>query len=184
MEQSLIRNFFKRADPNAPVATPKRIRSLQPMTVVPKAKRPVGRPRKRPSSPGEQTPIDVNPVLPSPKRIRASYTMKKKQQVVECARKHTLYQACKRFNLSKGTVWPWMSINFDIAKATVYRSSGTGRKLSYPLEKETELVQWVLEQRDIQLAMSVQSIINQAITIIKPVCPSFQGTRGWAHRFM
>lgn len=77
-----------------------------------------------------------------------------------------------------------MSKDFSKAKPTVYRSSGAGRKLSYPPEKETELVQWVLEQRDIQLAVTVQNIIDQVVAIIRPVCPTFKGTRGWAHRFM
>ena len=105
MEQSLIKNFFKPADPNAP----RRIHTLQPLVHVPKAKRPVGRPRKRPPMPIEETPfeetlVEDHPVQLTSKRIRASYTMKK-QEVVAYAKKHTLYQACKHFGLSKGTVW-------------------------------------------------------------------------------
>ena len=43
-------------------------------------------------------------------------------------------------------------------KSTAYCISGAGRKLSYPVEKEEELLQvhaWVLEQRDLHLAVSV-----------------------------
>lgn len=52
------------------------------------------------------------------------------------------------------------------------------------MEKEEELLQWVLEQRDLHLAVSVQNVVDQAVTIIQPVNPSFKGTRGWAQKFM
>lgn len=82
------------------------------------------------------------------------------------------------------TVGPWMSLDFSSTKSTVFRSSGAGRKLSYPEEKEVELVQWVLVQRDLHLAVTIQNIIDQAVTVIQPINPSFKGTRGWAQKFM
>ena len=52
------------------------------------------------------------------------------------------------------------------------------------MEKEEELLQWVLEQRDLHLAVTVQNIIDQAVTVIQPINPSFKGTRGWAQKFI
>ena len=71
-------------------------------------------------------------------------------------------------------------------KSTIFRASGAGRKLSYPEEKAVELVQWVLEQRDLQFAVTVQNIVDQAVAVIQPTNPSFKGTlsRGWAQKFM
>ena len=77
-----------------------------------------------------------------------------------------------------------MSLDFSSAKSSIFRASGAGRKLSYPEEKETELVQWVLEQRDLQLAVTVQNIVDQAVTVIQPTNPFFKGTRKWAQKFM
>ena len=57
-----------------------------------------------------------------------------------------------------------MSLDLSSTKATVYYTSGAGRKLSYPVEKEEELLQWVLEQCDLHLAVTVQNIIDQAVT--------------------
>ena len=77
-----------------------------------------------------------------------------------------------------------MSLDFSSTKTTLYRSSGAGRKLSYPVEIEEQLVQWVLEQCDLHLAVTVQNIIDQAVTVIQLVNPEFKGTRGWAQKFM
>ena len=69
-------------------------------------------------------------------------------------------------------------------KTVVYRAAGGGQKLSYPTEIEEELVKWVLEQRDLHLAVSVGNIIDRAVLTIQPVSPSFQGSRGWVQKFM
>ena len=45
-------------------------------------------------------------------------------------------------------------------------------------------MQWVLEQRDLQLAVTVQNITDQAVAVIQPTNPSFKGKRGWAQKFM
>ena len=77
-----------------------------------------------------------------------------------------------------------MKIDFSKENTVVFRVAGSGRKLSYPMEKEEELVAWVLEQRDLHLAVSVQHVIDQARLTIQPSTPSFQGTRGWIQKFM
>ena len=128
--------------------------------------------------------MNLRTLPPLPQRIRASYSMKKKYEVVQYAKKNSIYQACQQFNLSTGTVGPWMSLDFSSSKSTIFRASGAGRKLSYPEEKEVKLVQWVLEQRDLQLAVTVQNIVDQAVTVIQPTNPSFKGTRGRAQKFM
>ena len=166
MEQLSITRFTQATQPFAG-----HFKTLQPMRKVPKVKRPVGRPHKRPYDDPEtqvqqtQDRAEIgltsqNDVTPSPKRIRAAYSLEKKKEVVEYALSHSIYQACKHFNLSTGTVWPWMKMDFAKEKTVVYRAAGGGRKLSYPTEIEEELVKWVLEQQDLHLAVSVGNIID------------------------
>lgn len=156
-------------------------------------KRPVGRPRKRPC---EEPETQVQPSEHSDtsqgssesskpsKKVRAAYTIAKKHQVVKYAKEHSIYQASKHFHLSPGTIGPWMKIDFSKENTVLFRVAGSGRKLSYPIEKEEQLVAWVLEQRDLHLAVTIQHIIDQAILTIQPSTPSFQGTRGWVQKFM
>ena len=77
-----------------------------------------------------------------------------------------------------------MKIDFSKLKATVFQTPGSGRKLTYPMENEQELVLWVLEQRDLHLAVSVQSLMDKAAEIITPTVSSFMASRGWAQKFM
>ena len=131
MEQAKLQKFFKPANPNAPLSSaPSCTRHLQPMLRAPKAKRSVGRPRKRPisevSPQREASPVEPKDTPPPPKRIRASYSMKKKYEVVQYAKKNSIYQACQQFNLSTGTVGPWMSLDFSSPKSTIFHASGAG----------------------------------------------------------
>ena len=75
-----------------------------------------------------------------------------------------------------------MSLDFSSPKGTIFCASGAGRKLSYPEEKEVELVQWVLEQHDLQLAVTVHNVIDEAVAVIHPTNSSTRG--GWAQKFM
>ena len=191
MEQLSIKQFTQPAQPFTPFKGP--LRTLQPMRQIPKAKKPVGRPRKRPrEDPGTQVQPSrrrdtsqgsCESSNPS-KKVRAAYTVEKKQQVVKYAKVHSIYQASKHFHISPGTIGPWMKIDFSKENTLLFRVAGSGRKLSYPIEKEERLVAWVLEQRDLHLAVTIQHIIDQAILTIQPSTPSFQGTRGWVQKFM
>ena len=73
-----------------------------------------------------------------------------------------------------------MSLDFSSPKSTIFRASGAGRKLSNLEEKEVELVQWVLEQRDLQLAVTVQNIVDQAVAVIQPT--RLSRAQGGGHR--
>lgn len=117
MAQSSIKTFFSHLPPGTPKPTPKPLLTLQPMRKAPPVKRPVGRPRKRPIM--ETTSDEQVPAIPSQedcvsspspveqsvaKKVRASYTMKKKEEVVTYAKAHSIYQASQHFRLSTGTI--------------------------------------------------------------------------------
>lgn len=172
------------AQGNAQVSDVSEVSSLQVTTPLigcqgSKEKRPVGRPRKT-LTPKIKTPS----TKPIGKQSRTCYSVEKKQEVVEYAQQHSIYKASLHYNLSCGTIGPWMKKDFSKIKANYRRSSGGGRKLSYPPEIEAELAEWILVQRDIQPNLSNQDIVTHACTLIQPSCPSFRGTSGWLHKFM
>ena len=118
------------------------------------------------------------------KKRRRSFTAQKKQEVVEYAKKHSLYKASMHYKLSCGTIGPWMKKDFSQMETTSLRASGSGRKLTYHPRFEPELAQWILEQRDVHPTISTQEIINYACTLIQPSYPEFKGTRGWFQKFL
>lgn len=60
---------------------------------------------------------------------------------------------------------------------------GAGRRLSYSQEIEDQLVQWVLEMRDLHLPVSVVQVKGKAKQLIQPQVPAFKASDGWAYRF-
>ena len=77
-----------------------------------------------------------------------------------------------------------MKIDFLKVNAAVFRTTGSGRKLTYSTEREQQLVQWVMEQRDLHPAVSVQSLMDKAAEITAPTNSSFKASRVWAQTFM
>ena len=134
--------------------------------------------------------VTVSPVMdniaeeehPAKKRLRAIHSISKKKEVVDYAKSTSMYQASKVYGLSTGTIWPWMKIDFSKTKASVYSKKKSGRKLSYPIEKEEKLVEWVLEQRDLHLTVSIQDILDKGVEVIKPANGVL--SRGWFQKFM
>ena len=62
---------------------------------------------------------------------------------------------------------------------------GQGRKLSYRKKPEEKLVAWILEKREIDcVPISTQLIRCKALSLIKPVNPSFEASDGWVCKFM
>ena len=62
---------------------------------------------------------------------------------------------------------------------------GQGRKLSYSKELEEKLVAWILEKRETDcVPISSQLIRCKALSLIRPVNPSFKASDGWVRKFM
>lgn len=129
---------------------------------------------------GEQNEEEQTPS----KKRRRSFTVEKKREVVEYAKKHSLYKAAVEYNLSCGTIGPWMKKDFSSMNTTSVRAHGSGRKLSYPQRFEPEIAQWILEKRDLQPSITTQEIIEYACTLIRKECADFRGTRGWFQKFL
>ncbi|MEW8548669.1 MAG: hypothetical protein AB2693_34645 [Candidatus Thiodiazotropha sp.] len=159
-------------------------------------KRPVGRPKKKTE--------DEN--VPSPKRqkldkdlrcqdspdplakgdIRGhykSFSLKEKMEVVEYARLHGQRVAAREFKVPKSTVSDWTKIEFQkdsrTKKGHLHRP---GRPVSYGTTTDVKLAEWVLEQRDQQLPVSIDDICNQARVLVDS--ENFAASRNWADHFM
>ncbi len=65
-----------------------------------------------------------------------------------------------------------------------FNMKGQGRKISYPQDLEDSIVQWVLEMRDLQLAVSSEMLKQQAKVLITPIVPTFKASNGWCQKFM
>ena len=87
------------------------------------------------------------------------YTDKQKQRIATYARFHGKCQAARQFNVSRKNVQRWMQEEISVlkSKGTRKNKKGQGRKISYPQEKEHELVQWLLEQRDYDIPLQQRS---------------------------
>jgi len=124
------------------------------------------------------------------KKTRNRFTKDKKVEI----RKHyqlTLnYAATARaFNINESTVR-------NIVKTPLFSSddstmnahhkgagSGAGRPLSYPLEIESELVEWIRAFIDTRQPIPVMLLRQKAKQIIRPYNPSFTASRGWVGKF-
>lgn len=113
------------------------------------------------------------------------YSSHQKKKVAEYARFHGVRPAARHFGIHRRNVSRWLSENLDALKGKKRRknSKGQGRKLSYPQELDEQLLQWVLEKRDLQLAVTIEMLKLRAKLLINPVNPNFKTSDGWAHKF-
>ena len=107
-----------------------------------------------------------------------------KLKVAEYVRHHGLRAAEKKFSIHRRNIARWLEIRLDEAKGRTRRKksnqSGQGRKLTYPVEIGERLLQWVLEARDLQVAISSKP---KARLLICPVQPDFNCSNGWVEKF-
>ncbi len=129
-------------------------------------------------------PSSLPPPPPLKKKTRSKYTLEQKMEVVNYAKTYSIYRACKHYKLSTGTIGPWTKLDFTKLKSKVYRKKKSGRRISYPPEKEAALIQWVLEQQDLHQELSIRSIMDKAMETIGESNPGFLASRGWAQKFM
>ena len=59
-----------------------------------------------------------------------------------------------------------------------------GRKLTYAVNVDEQILQWELEQRNLNLHVMTKCIMNHTLTAIQPLNPSFKASCGWLTKFM
>ena len=60
---------------------------------------------------------------------------------------------------------------------------GVGLRLSYSQETEEQLVQWVLEMRDLHLPVSLVQVKEKARLMTQPQVSTFKASDGWVYKF-
>ncbi len=94
----------------------------------------------------------------------------------------------RKFGVHRCNIDRWKNIRIDEFKKShlkkAFNKKGQGRKISYPQDVEDSLVQWVLEMRDLQLAVSSEMLKQQAKVLITPIVPRFKASNGWCQKFM
>jgi hypothetical protein len=103
----------------------------------------------------------------------------------EYARHHEVRVAARHFGVHRRNAGHWLKENLDAMKGRKKRKNnkGLGHKLSYPVELDEQFLQWVLEKRDLQLAVTIEMLKLRARQIITPMSPSFKASDGLAQKF-
>ena len=119
--------------------------------------------------------------------LHRRYTDVQKMKVAEYARHHGVRPAEKKFGIHRRNIARWLEIRLDKVKERKRRKKsnrpGQGRKLTYPEEIDDRLRQWLLEARDLQVAVSCEMLKQKARLSIRPVQPDFKCSNGWVEKF-
>ena len=122
------------------------------------------------------------------KTIHRRYSNSQKVKIADYARMHGLRPAERKYGVHRRNIDRWKKIRVSEFKKTKLRKTfnrkGQGRQLSYPKHIDEELVQWVLEMRDLQLAVSSEMLKQKAKVVIAPYVATFKASNGWLEKFM
>ena len=196
----MITNFFSRVDGPLPIRwTP----SAEPPKKKPK--RGPGRPRKQAptvieisdpsdlsehsdggdctSSDGdmeEATEIDVE----KKEAIKRVYTVRQKRQIAAYAKNNSVSGASQHYHVPRTTINRWMKDGYFERETTKKGTKkGAGRPVTYGIDKDEQLLVWLLEARDKQLPITTQVLKAKARELICPDQPQFKASDGWVQKF-
>jgi hypothetical protein len=128
---------------------------------------------------------EVTTSCPAARGHYMTYSMEEKQEVLRYADMHGVRQASRTYKIPKSTLGSWKTMNFDaIPLDKRGRLEKTGRPLSYGMAIEEKLIGFVLEQRELQLAVTIDDLCIRARDLVTPENPTFRASRCWATRFM
>ena len=92
-------------------------------------------------------------------------------------------------HIAEPTVHGWMKLNFDEMKhngqnlSIMKRQSGGGRKLSYPISVDNDILALIMNMRDKQQAVTIELILIHGKKLILPHNLNFVASCGWAKKF-
>ena len=129
----------------------------------------------------------------SKNKRKASYTtysLRQKLEVLDFIKTHSEADAARHFSIPRTTLRSWKGLDMlpkEKAKSTKkgkHARKGSGRPLSYSPDIEEQIVQWVLESRDLQIPIQRKMIQQKALALISPNNPQFRASEGWLQKFM
>ena len=115
----------------------------------------------------------------NPRKHRGSYTAEKRFEVLEYinATSISVRKAAKEFNMPKSTVQDLLKRDMSqVPKRGGGNKKGAGRPLSYDQAKDSTLVEWILEMRDLHLPVSIAEVKEKAKELILPDNPNFKAS--------
>ena len=124
-------------------------------------------------------------------RTYATCTFRIKLEVLRHLKSHSEMEASCHFKTPRMTLRSWKRID-QVAVSKKWKlklkgrhtRKGAGRPLSYAQKFEDELVQCILEGRDLQIPIQRKSIQRKALVLIQPSKPSFRASDGWLQKPM
>lgn len=121
-------------------------------------------------------------------QLHRMYSIHQKQKVAEYAHVHGIRPASRQFGVSRKNIQRWVAEGLHEVKNKgnfkKKNAKGQGRKVSYPAEIETKLVQWLLEKQNLEVKVSNKMLKQEAIALITPTNPNFKASDGWSQKFM
>ena len=135
-------------------------------------KRAVGRPRKRGDIQSEipvPVPVDIESEVvdverpadtakpesqaadkPTPKRGKyKSFSVKEKLDILAESQTFGVRATCRLHKITPSTLCTWKKADFSVQRGKGGRITGGGRKLSYAQDTDSQIIQWIMEQRDL-----------------------------------
>uniref|UniRef100_A0A915ME94 HTH CENPB-type domain-containing protein n=1 Tax=Meloidogyne javanica TaxID=6303 RepID=A0A915ME94_MELJA len=141
------------------------------------------------SSQEEEQTIDVVSVFENEKttrsRKRKSYSLSKKLEVIEYAKKNSKLVAAKRYGIDRKCIIDWVRKEEKLKSeaGSKKRLKGGGRHLKYS-QLDEELAKWVREKRNEKHRVSRRIIQQQALKLFVPTDeePDFKASIGWLQK--
>nr|CAD2183958.1 unnamed protein product [Meloidogyne enterolobii] len=105
---------------------------------------------------------EQNPTTSS--RVKKAYSIEKKIEVIEFAKKNSNHAAARRFGVSRSSVIDWRAQEGKLreSKRINKRLPGGGRSLRF-MESDEQLANWVRERRKEKVRVTRRMIQQQAI---------------------
>jgi hypothetical protein len=111
-------------------------------------------------------------------------------EVLDFVKAHNESEASRHFKIPRTMLRSWKGMDSlpkeksKQKKKGQHLKKGAGRPLSYSPALEEEIVQWVLESRDLHVPIPRKTIQTKALTIIGCSNPKLKASEGWLQKFM
>ena len=129
-----------------------------------------------------------------PRLGRTRHTLADKLEVVRLMKQYNLagHFVCRMLGIANSTIAGWVKLveskgpELEALSSNKKRSNraGQGRPLSYSREKDESIAQWVRQQQELGVQVSVSDLTNYATSVIGEDNANFVASVGWRHKFL
>ena len=116
------------------------------------------------------------------------YSDHQRKKVAEYARFHGIRPAARKFGVNRRYIGRWLNERIEEvktgAKPKRKNMKSQRRKLSYNSKLDEDILQWLMEKREKEIAVSRLVLQAHAKSIISKEVPTFKASDCWLQRFM